>query len=95
MTEKDRLISRLIEKGEITEQEAALLKESEIVIVKEEDNVFPNDVNPFPPAQFPKNNWINDELQRRADIAKNCGCNPANGGSGICGCTLTGPIITC
>jgi len=24
-----------------------------------------------------------------------CGCNPKNGGSGICNCTLGGPTITC
>lgn len=25
---------------------------------------------------------------------ENCGCNPKNGGSGICGCVLNGSIIT-
>lgn len=24
-----------------------------------------------------------------------CPCNPLNGGSGVCGCTLSGPTITC
>lgn len=23
-----------------------------------------------------------------------CGCNPKNGGSGICGCTLATPLVT-
>lgn len=29
------------------------------------------------------------------DLTKNCPCRPENGGSGICGCTLSGPKITC
>lgn len=96
MTDKDRLISRLIEKGEITEDEAKILRGGEVVIIKEHDFARPDDVNPFPPlTPTPQQDWINAELQRRANIAKNCGCNPANGGSGICGCVLTGPIITC
>lgn len=28
-------------------------------------------------------------------IARSCPCNPANGGSGICGCVLSGLRITC
>jgi hypothetical protein len=30
-----------------------------------------------------------------SDPCKNCQCNPANGGSGICNCTLSGVKITC
>lgn len=39
------------------------------------------------------------EVQRsartNADYARGCPCNPANGGSGVCGCILGGPQITC
>ena len=28
------------------------------------------------------------------DVSK-CPCNPALGGSGICGCVLGGPMVTC
>lgn len=27
--------------------------------------------------------------------AKTCPCRPENGGSGVCGCTLGGPKVTC
>ena len=30
-----------------------------------------------------------------ASPCKSCGCNPMNGGSGICNCTLNMPEITC
>jgi hypothetical protein len=29
------------------------------------------------------------------DPTRSCPCRPENGGSGICGCTLGGPQVTC
>lgn len=29
------------------------------------------------------------------DRTRNCPCRPENGGSGVCGCTLGGPSVTC
>ena len=29
------------------------------------------------------------------DATRNCPCRPENGGSGVCGCTLGGPQVTC
>lgn len=33
--------------------------------------------------------------QKSKSFSDLCGCNPKNGGSGICGCTLSGPEIIC
>ena len=30
-----------------------------------------------------------------ADATRGCPCRPENGGSGVCGCTLSGPRVTC
>jgi len=30
-----------------------------------------------------------------ADRTQSCPCRPENGGSGVCGCILGGPTITC
>jgi hypothetical protein len=50
----------------------------------------------YPPSYpNPMDQWAQDEMKRRAEIADRCPCNPKNGGSGICGCTLTGPVIYC
>lgn len=29
------------------------------------------------------------------DVTSGCPCRPENGGSGVCGCTLGGPKVTC
>jgi hypothetical protein len=29
------------------------------------------------------------------DRTANCPCRPENGGSGVCGCILSGPTVTC
>ena len=34
-------------------------------------------------------------LPRSEFDPSNCPCNPARGGSGICGCIMAGPTITC
>lgn len=64
--------------------------------------IYPQPYTPpsYPP-QYPQtypnpmDKWAQDEMQRRMEIADRCPCNPKNGGSGICGCVLTGPVIYC
>jgi hypothetical protein len=93
---KEGLIQRLLKEGKISQDDAYLLR-------KEQQPVQYIPAPPANPYAFPaikkftnpNRDWMDAELDRRARIAENCGCNPANGGSGICGCTLTGPVITC
>jgi len=91
---KERLIDKLLKEGKINQDDAYVLRREESGVVY----LTPPQPNPFIkefPAIKKQNDWITNELNRRADIAANCACNPANGGSGVCGCVLTGPIITC
>lgn len=87
---KEMLIEKLLKEGKITRDDANVLKREEKVI----------EYIPAPPVfnqpyKFQRSKtWIETEMENRQRIAENCGCNPANGGSGMCGCTLTGPIIT-
>lgn len=90
---KEGLIQRLLKEGKITQDEAYLLRKEE----QKNIEYIPGN-NGFPPIRKFRNtqqDWIQKEMENRQRIADNCPCNPANGGSGICGCTLTGPIITC
>ncbi len=93
---KEGLIQRLLKEGKITQDEAYLLrrKEKEIEYIPTPN---PNDIiHPILPkigkksSPFidPRQQWMNEEMERRAKIVENCACNPANGGSGVCGCTL-------
>ena len=34
-------------------------------------------------------------LDGRSNATSGCPCRPENGGSGVCGCTLAGPQVTC
>lgn len=90
---KEALIQRLLKEGKISQDEFYLLSRKEIEYVPQPP------VSPFPPIrkypqQYPQMDWIEQEMSKRQRIADNCSCNPANGGSGVCGCVLTGPIIT-
>lgn len=88
---KEYLIEKLLKEGKITQDDAYVLRKEE----KELVYLTPPLPNPFI-KRYPHdpNDWIIAELDRRQKIIENCGCNPANGGSGVCGCTLTGPVIT-
>lgn len=96
---KEHLIKKLLKEGKITKDDAIVLgreeeKGTEYLTPQPPANPF----SPFPPITpqpYKQRSWIDEELDRRAKIAENCGCNPAKGGSGICGCSSTGPIITC
>lgn len=98
---KEALLQRLLKDGKITQDEFYLLSRKEIEYVPQPPVVpFPQIGKKLTPVvPFPNNPntqpWMEAEMERRQRIAENCGCNPANGGSGICGCVLTGPIITC
>jgi len=87
---KEFLIEKLLKEGKITKDDAYVLKREEKVI----EYLTPPPANPFLVQPQKHKSWIEMEMENRARIAANCACNPANGGSGVCGCTLTGPIIT-
>lgn len=90
---KELLIEKLLRDGKISKDDAHVLKREEKVV----EYITPPPANPFLKEfiNIKPKSWIEQEMDNRARIAENCGCNPANGGSGVCGCTLTGPIITC
>jgi hypothetical protein len=99
---KEYLIEKLLKEGKISQDDAYLLRREEkgvVYLTPPEPNRFIKQVPGIYPAQQPnpykQNDWITDEMNRRAKIAENCPCNPANGGSGLCGCTLASPVITC
>lgn len=111
LTPKEALIDKLLEKKEITKEEAELLGEKEIQFVPVNPQpaipinplpqvpaypITPIPTNPQQPwYPSPIDKWANDEMNRRMEIADKCPCNPKNGGSGLCGCTLTGSVIYC
>jgi hypothetical protein len=95
---KEILIKKLLKEGKITKDDAIVLEREEKGIEFLTPNTPNKFLNPEPiitPKPYKQSSWIEKELDRRANIAQTCGCNPANGGSGVCGCTLTGPLITC
>lgn len=91
---KQTILDRLLIEKKITLEELEILKNND-------DNVFtpvlpfiPQPVNiPLIPIDNGHNTWIQQQLERSALIAENCACNPKNGGSGMCGCTLANPVI--
>jgi len=93
------IIDRLLEKKEITQDEALdLLTEQHFIVpylpfIQDYPSPAPMPSN-IPQFVDQKQRWINDELEKRADFAQRCSCNPANGGSGLCGCTMSGAVIT-
>ena len=90
---REALIKRLLKDGKISQDEANLLKRKEVEYIPQPP------VSPFPyvkkvyPQSTPNMDWIQKEMENRQNIADNCSCNPANGGSGVCGCILNSPII--
>lgn len=87
-SQKELIIDRLLEKNEITQDEVLIL--NDITTFKHlQDNT------PFKKSSL---NWqeqlANNELERRAEILDKCSCNPKNGGSGVCGCTIGGSFTT-
>jgi hypothetical protein len=93
---KDELIEQLLSENRISYLEASILKEEGITFKNNQKNdfVFPEYKLNNPVYNDPKIKFANDELERRANVIKNCSCNPSNGGSGMCGCSLTTLIIT-
>jgi hypothetical protein len=86
---KEGLIQRLLKEGKISQDDAYLLRREQPI-----QYIPTPPVNPFPEInRFPKQDWIQKEMENRMRIAENCACNPANGGSGVCGCTLASPLI--
>jgi hypothetical protein len=90
---KEGLIQRLLNEGKITLDEAYLLR-------KEESKINQIPVVPVEPMpQIGKNPRWGDHMQdwnkRKQNQLANCSCNPENGGSGVCGCTLGSGTFTC
>lgn len=67
-----KLVARLLEANQITEQEAY--------------DLIADMRHPYVSVPFVQ---ITDDY---SDYASRCGCNPKNGGSGICNCTLGNKI---
>lgn len=89
---KELLLQRLLKDEKITQDEYYLLNHKDI------EYILQSPVNPidFPPVgrqSLPNSDWMQKEFDNRQRIAENCGCNPANGGNGICFCILTGMVI--
>lgn len=84
-TKKELIIDRLLENKDITLEEAAELSKEEILPI-----TYPQPIN----NPLGSDDWATREMNRRIQYAENCPCNPKNGGSGICGCTLANPFIT-
>lgn len=68
-----------------------------ITIIIEDDEAPGLPLAPVAPSPWPNRKPLYDRLdvaqqqargrwQQRADYIARCGCNPLNGGSGICGC---------
>jgi hypothetical protein len=104
LTPREKIIQRLLRAEQITEEEAAvLLKEPDPKVVKEIQFIpMPRPISPLPPiAPYPTvpkspfspvNPWAPKPVQPFQadpfDYFESCGCNPKNGGSGLCGCVL-------
>ncbi len=93
MEEKEKIIKKLLRKKAITKKEAAILlaEKKPIEYVPYVPYTPPQpfkmiDVEPYVPS-IP--------LPYSQDRFETCGCNPKNGGSGICNCTLSSPVIYC
>lgn len=57
------------------------------------DTVPPRPDVPAMPS-YPLNYRLTN-YRDKEDQIRSCPCNPANGGSGICGCIMSNPTITC
>jgi hypothetical protein len=53
-----------------------------------------SDPRPFWPL-YEKLDLAQAQARRRAEYIARCPCNPANGGSGICGCVIPGDGVWC
>ncbi len=92
---KQLIIDRLLKTNYITPEEAEILCEENYEFIPYIPNLPELQIEEYYPIQPPNfpNIWMNEELERRMNYAKNCQCNPANGGSGMCGCTMASPVI--
>ncbi len=97
MTDKNKIIDRLLQKNQITSEEAEILRRKEIDYIPLNPSPY---VQPESQKQFqetwknPKKHPFQVEFERVQEHIKNCPCNVANNGSGICNCTMgTMPVI--
>lgn len=47
------------------------------------------------PGHVCTHKWVRVPIDQTVDRTASCPCRPENGGSGICGCVLSGARITC
>lgn len=80
---KKELVERLFDSGKISKEERMKLLE-EVPFINQPLMI------PLLPGKDPYN-----ATQVKWNNMENCPCNPARGGSGICGCILGTPVITC
>ncbi len=84
-SKKELLIDKLIESGKISKEDGNVLSG--------EHELFPFKYTEPAPYLTPQERAINDELIRKTELIDRCGCNPKNGGSGVCGCTMSSMTI--
>ena len=97
---KEEIIHRLLEEGHISPVEAAVLLK-EVVIERVIEKIIPQ-------QDFPDNPWIGPNItgpfappnpfeitgdEEMVPYGNICSCNPANGGSGICGCVMANKLV--
>ena len=77
-----------VQLADLLDQEAAEWEERarEMLAVAGRRTEGPTQIFTLPPAAA---SWD------PSDRTRNCPCRPENGGSGVCGCILSGPKITC
>lgn len=89
---RSEIVQRLLDEKQITAAEAVILLQ-ETVIQKPWDNNQIIGPGPFAPPDYP-NPWdIICEEDEMVPYGNICSCNPANGGSGICGCIMGNKMV--
>ena len=82
MKTKPEIVERLLENGHITAEEA-------VVLLKEAEFIEKPSIKQYP--YEPLDLGLGDaEMVPYGTI---CSCNPANGGSGICGCVMGNKLV--
>jgi hypothetical protein len=101
---KIETLKELIERIDVVKSNEALSKNGIQDAVKEEvlnliqlyikDNLEPTVAAPFTFSK-PFDQWtpIGGSIAYRVPYSTLCSCNPANGGSGICGCVMANKLV--
>lgn len=110
MSDKNLIIDRLLYNQHITPEEAEVLRASETAVLQWDRHVtttgnssdiklFPYEGSPADPYIMPYPEKTSSRGLTEYEFQKawmdGCGCNPANGGNGICFCVIPGSGFTC